>query len=274
MRDEFRSMPGRLHPALVWVTMGLLAGIITPPPAAGHAFGSFSISVFSQLTVAEHEVRVRWVVDMAELPAGVIVDLIDADGDGMATPTERAAYLDFWIPSVIESLELRVDGVDLLLEAVTHELSFPLDEGGSPALRLVADLEAPLPPMDEVDIHQAIYRDRNYVEYVGWREVAVTAADGVNLIESSVAAEGRTQELTVYPADLGMSVPSSEAQFTFSLAAADSGDGSPAASGRNLASTDPSVKMWPTGVLALLVVLLLGVAVAFSGRSVAARRRR
>ena len=142
-------MPGRLRRALLWVTMGFLTASITPPAAAGHAFGSFSISVFSQLTIADSQVRVRWVVDMAELPAGAIVELIDTDGNGVATPAERAAYLDFWIPSVLENLELRVDEVDLLLEPVSHELSFPLGEGGEPGLRLVVDLEAPLPPTDE-----------------------------------------------------------------------------------------------------------------------------
>jgi hypothetical protein len=254
--------------------MGCLVGKVTPPVAAGHAFGSFSISVFSQITVAEQEVRVRWVVDMAELPAGVVVDLIDTDGDGAATPTERAAYLALWIQSVLAQLELRVDGVGLPLEAVAHELSFPVGEDGAPALRPVADLVAPLPASGEVDVHQATYRDTNYTDYIGWREVAVSAAEGVSLVESSVPEKGRTKELTVYPADLGMSVPSSDAQFTFSLSAEGSSPGSPAESRRVQAPAGPSFKIWPTDVLAVLAVLLLGLAAVVSGRSAAARRRR
>jgi hypothetical protein len=252
-----------------------LVGLVTPAAAAGHAFGSFSISVFSQLTVAADDVRVRWVVDMAELPAGVIVDLIDADDDGVASEAEETAYLALWIPSVLENLDLRVDGADLSLELESHELSFPIGEDGAPYLRLVADLVAPLPAPDGADIHEASYRDTNYTEYIGWREVAVAPAEGVSLIESSVAVEGRTEELTIYPADLGVSVPTSEARFTFSLAAADaSAAGSPGASGRDPAPAGPSFQLWPTGVLAVLVVVLLGVAVVFLDRSAPRGRRR
>jgi hypothetical protein len=249
--------------------------LATPAAAAGHAFGSFSISVFSQLTVAADEVRVRWVVDMAELPAGVIVDLIDTDGDGVASDAEETAYLSLWIPSVLENLELRVDGADLPLHLESHELSFPIGEGGAPYLRLVADLVAPLPAPGGVDIHEASYRDANYTEYIGWREVAVAPAEGVSLIETSVAVEGRTEELTIYPADLGVSVPTSEARFTFSIvAAAASAAGSPAASGQDPAPAGPSFQIWPTGVLAVLVVVLLGVAVVFLDRSAPRGRRR
>lgn len=271
MRKPFRSIRGRAGPGLLAATLACLAGMVMPLPAAGHAFGAFSISVASQLTVAEDEVRVRWVVDMAELPAGVIVDLIDTDADGEASPTETADYLVLWIPSVLENLELRVDGADLTLQAVAHELSFPLDEGGRPALRLVADLVAPLPASAPAGVHEATYLDANYTDYIGWREVAVAAAEGVRLVDSTVALEGRTKELTVYPADLGMSVPSSEAEFTFALASADE---SSAGSPRDPAADGPSFTIWPTGVLAVLAMVLLGVVAVWSDRTTPARRRR
>ena len=275
MREPRRSMLGRARSGLLALALGALVATVAPSAAAGHAFGSFSISVFSQLTVAAEEVRVRWVVDMAELPAGVIVDLIDTDGDGVASEVEQTAYLAVWIPSVLENLDLRVDGADLSLELESHELSFPIGEGGAPYLRLVADLVAPLPAPHAAEVHEATYRDANYTEYIGWREVAVAPAEGVSLIDSSVAEEGRTQELTVYPADLGVSVPTSEARFTFALAAADpSAAGSPAALGQDPAPAGPSFQIWPTGVLAVLVVVLLGVAFVFLDRSATRGRRR
>jgi hypothetical protein len=275
MLDRSPSIRERARDALLAATLACLLGTATPPLAAGHAFGSFSISVSSQITVAEHEVRVRWVVDMAELPAGVVVDLIDTDGDGIATPAERDAYLALWIPSVLENLDLRVDGADLALEAVTHELSFPVGEGGALSLRLVADLVAPLAEPRPGEVHEATYRDTNYTDYLGWREVAVSAADGVTLVDSSVPVQGRTKELTVYPADLGMSVPSSVAQFKFSVAAdAASGPGSPSPSERDLAPAEPSFRLWPTGALAILVVVLLGVGMVALERSSPPRRRR
>jgi hypothetical protein len=275
MGNAFRSILGDARPALLAAAVGFLVGAATPPMAAGHAFGSFSISVFSQLTVADRQVRIRWVVDMAELPAGVVVELIDTDSDGVTTEIERTAYVNVWISSVLQNLELQVDGVDLPLEVVSSELSFPLGEGGSPSLRVVADLVARLAPLHAADVHEATYRDTNYIEYIGWREVAVAVAEGVRLIESSVPLEGRTQELTVYPADLGMSVPSSEAQFTFSLAAPASASPGSSISGQGLESAAPSFKWWPTGVLAVLVVVgVLGLAAVTSDRPAPRGRRR
>jgi hypothetical protein len=263
-----RCMPARTGRALWAAAMAFPLMIITPPLTAGHAFGSFSVSVFSQITVAEREVRVRWVLDMAELPAGAIVKLMDTDADGVLTPTEEAAYLDIWISSVLEALELQVDAEDLFFKVVSRDLSFPIGEGGSPALRLVMDMSTQLPLIETTIVHQATYRDTNYIEYIGWREVAVGADEGVRLIDSSVPVEGRTQELTIYPPDLGMGVPTSEAHFTFSIATPD------ASSGADSPSADASFKLWPTGVLAILVVLLLGLLAVILDRSAPTTRRR
>jgi hypothetical protein len=263
-----RRIPGRIGRVLCAAAMAFPLMLTMPQLTAGHAFGSFSVSVFSQITVAEREVRVRWVLDMAELPTEAIVKLMDTDADGVVTPIEEDAYLDIWISSVLAALELQVDGEDLLFEVLNRDLSFPIGEAGAPALRLVVDMSTQLPPVETTAARQATYRDTNYIEYIGWREVAVDAAEGVRLIESSVPLEGRTQELTIYPADLGMTVPTSEARFTFSVAAPDP------SSEPDSSSADASFKIWPTGVLAIAVVLLLGLLAVILDRSAPRTRRR
>jgi len=248
-------------------------GLLTPAPAAAHAFGPFSISVYSRLVVSEDQIQIRWVLDMAEIPATATVELIDTNADGTVTEREKDAYFDLWVGSVLGQIHLVVDGQDLSKEIVGRELTLPEGEGGSPALRLEMDLVAEVP--SDGNSHSASYRDSNYVDYVGWREVAVAPGNGAQLIESSAPLEGRTSELTVYPADLGRRVPTSEAEFVFAAAAvapsvpADQ----PAPPGQREPEPSGGFQIWPTGVLAALAVIgLAGVMLAANRPSTRARR--
>jgi hypothetical protein len=248
-------------------------GLASPARAEAHAFGPFSISVYSRLVVTEDEIQIRWVLDMAEIPATATVELIDTNADGTVTEREKGAYFDLWVGSVLEQIELVVDGRSLSKEIVGRELTLPAGEGGSPALRLEMDLVAEVP--GDSASHEASYRDTNYKDYIGWREVAVAPGPGTQLVESSAPLEGRTNELTVYPADLGVSVPTSEATFVFAAA-----DANPSlAAGPVTASDAPAApggfQLWPTGVLAaLLVAGLAALMYAANAEPPAARPRR
>ena len=80
----------RRHVAAVFlVLVPVLAA--SAATARAHDFGSLSINVYSRLTLEASQVRVRWVLDMAEIPAGAIVSLIDQDGDGTASAEEQDA---------------------------------------------------------------------------------------------------------------------------------------------------------------------------------------
>ena len=238
--------------------------VVFPAGAEAHAFGPFSISVYSRLVVSDDQIEVRWVLDMAEIPATATVELIDTNADGTVTEPEKDAYFDLWVGSVLDQIQLVVDGENLSKEIVGRVLTLPDSEGGVPALRLEMDLLAVVPGASTS--HSASYRDSNYVDYVGWREVAVAPGSGAQFVESSAPLEGRTNELTVYPADLGQSVPTSEATFAFADAAAvpsavTGPDGSP---GQPAAST--GFQLWPTGVLAALLVLGLAGLMLFANR--------
>jgi hypothetical protein len=268
--------------ATLAVGVAWLLAMASAPPASAHAFGPFSISVYSGLVVGADEIRIRWVMDMAETAATATVELIDADANGDVTEEERNAYFDVWVTSLLDGIRLTVDGLPLSKTVSFRELTLPSGEGGSPALRLVMDLTAELPAGQSRDIHEASYRDTNYVDYVGWREVAVAAGAGARLITSSAPTQGRTNELTLYPADLGRSVPLSEAEFTFGAApAADStGDltaaGDPAAgdASRSDGAAGSSFTIWPTGVLAILAVSALAALMIAANRHDPERPRR
>jgi nickel/cobalt exporter len=248
-------------------------GLLAPSPAAAHAFGPFSISVYSRLVVTKDQIEIRWVLDMAEIPSTATVELIDANADGTVTAREKGEYFDLWVGSVLGQIELVVDGQDLPKEIVGRELTLPEGEGGSPYLRVEMDLVAEVP--GEGASHSATYRDSNYIDYVGWREVAVAPGNGAQLIESSAPLEGRTNELTVYPADLGRSVPTSEAEFVFAAAglAPSVPAGQPVLPGQPEPEPSGGFQIWPTGVLAALAVIGLAAIMLAANRPSARPRR-
>jgi hypothetical protein len=241
-------------------------GLARPVPVVAHPFGPFSISVYSGLTVHQDHIDIRWVLDMAETAAVATLELIDSNSNGHVTEEEKAEYFDLWVGSILGGITLMVDEQELLPKVIDRELTLPTGEGGVPAVRLVIDLSAEL--VMGVSPHAARYQDTNYTQYPGWREVSVAAGQGVTLLSSTAPVEGRTKELTVYPPTLGLGVPTSEAEFSF------------AALGVGLTSPDaqPSVPdggdaptgfaVWPTGILAGVVVL------AFVGLLVVVNRPR
>lgn len=243
--------------ALVAVALAVVA----PSPVAGHPLGGFSISVYSRLVVDEDAIRVRWVLDMAEIAAATVIELIDTNADGEVSANEERAYFEPWVSTVLDRIDLRVDGADLVKVVGFHELTLPGGEAGVPYLRVVMDLSAALPTIEAGATYRAEYRDRNYTDYLGWREVVVRAGQGVELVASSVPADDRTDELRNYPSDLWAAPPNSVATFTVRRAQPQGASEEPQASG-----TPSGVTAWPAGVLAILLVALLLMAMSWVDR--------
>jgi nickel/cobalt transporter (NicO) family protein len=223
--------------------------------------GTFSISVYSRLEVGVDEIQLRWVMDMAEAPSAATVKLIDADGSGSVSEAEKNEYFQLWSISIVDAIDLSVDGRDLPLQVTAYDLALPSGEGGSPALRVTMDLTAELPPRRQGRDLVAHYRDMNYTDYIGWREVVVRAGEGVALLDSSAPTEDRTNELRTYPSDLWATPPNSEATFTIHLfdPAASAAPATGSASGTSGTPPQPvsGFQVWPTGVLAALVIGLI-----------------
>ncbi|MEX0710436.1 MAG: hypothetical protein WD116_04450 [Chloroflexota bacterium] len=238
-------------------------------PAAGHPLGGFSISVYSRLVVDDEQIRVRWVLDMAEIAAVTVIELIDTNADGEVSADEKVAYLEPWVSTVLDRIDLQVDGAELAKVLGFHELTLEDGEAGAPYLRVVMDLSATLPPVEDGASYQAQYRDRNYADYIGWREVVVSAGQGVELVDSSVPSEDRTDELRTYPSDLWAVPPNSVATFTVRRGQA------PGASSEHATGGPASgVTAWPVGVLAILLVAVLLTAISLADRGDPAPRAR
>ena len=196
----------------VVAVVALLAWVGWPRGAGAHPLGNFTINHYTALTVRAGAVDVRYILDMAEIPAYQELQTIRPDGSTDLTPAERSAYLQRRVADLLPGLALTVDGTPLALTATGEELSFPPGAGGLPTLRLVLDFTAAL-PAGSGTLH---YQDATYAGRPGWREIIANGGAGMGLEGSSVPATDRSHALTVYPQDLISSPPQvSEATFRF-----------------------------------------------------------
>jgi len=181
-----------------------------PAVAAAHPLGNFTVNRYAALRVEARMLSVRYVVDMAEIPAYQEIAALDRNRNGALDPEERDAYLGRAPGELARELALTVDGTAVPLAPRAQSLELPAGAGGLPTLRLEVFLTAPLPE------HPGAleFRDRNFAGRAGWREVVADAGEGLALADSSVPRVDRSQALRAYPADLLQSPPQvSEARF-------------------------------------------------------------
>ncbi|MBC7932544.1 MAG: hypothetical protein H7Z38_18450, partial [Rubrivivax sp.] len=111
-----------------------------------HPLGNFTVNNFARVRIEAEGVRVRYVVDMAEIPAFQESQAMDADRDGNVSNAESAAYLDALAQRLAEGLVLTGDGgARIPLRIVAKALSMPKGEGGLPTLRIECDFQGIIP---------------------------------------------------------------------------------------------------------------------------------
>jgi nickel/cobalt exporter len=187
-----------------------------PAPAEAHPLGNFTVSRYSRLEIYSDAVRIRYILDMAEIPAFQELPEIDTNGDDDLTSSENQAYLDRQSQELIENLSIAANGSELEPTILASEISYPEGQGGLSTLRISLLLHAAVSG-DNVDM---AYTDDNYADRIGWKEVVVRPSQGVTLSTSSAATDDISAELTSYPSDL-LSSPLDIASATFSFAPGD-----------------------------------------------------
>jgi nickel/cobalt exporter len=187
-----------------WLLPTLIALLLvvarTPARAEAHPLGNFTVNQYSRLEVGRDTVRVRYIVDMAEIPTFQERQAMDGDGDGQVSDAESAAYLARQSPALLAGLRLAVNDAPAALRVADQRLSFPEGQGGLLTLRMEFDLTAATAGATQpiaID-----YRDDNFAERIGWREIVVRPGDGVALSDSNTPAQDQSNELRSYPQDM------------------------------------------------------------------------
>jgi nickel/cobalt exporter len=147
-----------------------LAALALPVAASAHPLGNFTVNRFSRIEVAGPRVYVRYVLDLAEIP------------------TFQAGKIDaqLFARRIARGAQLTVNGRRVRLVPAESALAHPAGAGGLKTTRFEAVLRGPaLTGRSEIE-----YRDTNYANRIGWKEVLVGSAPS------------RSRELRAYPKDL------------------------------------------------------------------------
>src|SRR5262249_52442532 len=155
--------------------IGLILGLIllTGSQLYAHPLGNFAICHYSGLTVEEDRIVVKYIIDMAEIPAFQEMSEIDTDQNKEISPAERRAYLSRKVESLKKGLSLRVDDRPLALTTLNSQLEFPPGAGGLSTLKLTLTLQASLKTVGAGPSHRVAYEDTNYPERLGWKEIII-----------------------------------------------------------------------------------------------------
>lgn len=254
-------------------TLAALALAATAGIASAHPLGNYTVNRAVGVQLGATEVTVRYVIDMAEIPAFSELQSIDRDGNGLTDAAELATYATATCATVRTSLDVEIDASALTVEPQGQpQLSFPPGAGGLSTLRLVCAFHANVPHGDGP---QTIgVSDRTDDGHVGWREVTISPASGVVIETSDVPSISPSAELTSYPIDALQTPPdvrSGTARFhrTDGAPVTPTGE-SPATPTQRPTANDPlaslvGADLTPAAAFgALLLAILLGAAHAVS----------
>src|SRR5947209_6140563 len=134
-------------------------------PAAAHPLGNFTVNHLSRITVARDAVQVRYVLDLAEIPAFALDRSLDPRGT--PSPTALAAWADAHARSVAPQLRLVVDGRPVALTPNASSVRPRPGAGGLPTLYFSATFSVPVAP----GAHRIAYRDDTEPGRLGWKDV-------------------------------------------------------------------------------------------------------
>ncbi len=185
----------------------LCAAGVAVNPATAHPLGNFTINHFARLEPDASGIRVRYVLDMAEIPTFQESQRIDEDSDGKLSLAELDRYAERTAAQLASNLTLRDDGTSVMLHVVSKSAAVRDSGSGLPTLRLVCDFACDWPTAAAANRgagahHQLTYADNNSPERIGWREIVVRPAPGLAVFDSTAYGSPVTNELLAYPQDM------------------------------------------------------------------------
>ena len=236
-------------------------------PAAAHPLGNATANRAVAVTVLPDELRITYVLDLAEIPAYAAMLDMDVDTDGRQSAAEQASWAAAECDRAAAALELTVDDLPMPIGARDNpQLTFPPGVGGLETLRLECSFTAPMTPTSEVQTLSVT--DTTEDGRRGWREITIDGGDGILLAASDVPAMSPSNLLTAYPNDLLQSpVEVSAGHATFRPDASGSDATAPGTSGgaavpTATAAADPLADLLAGPDTPMAWLLALGLAAA------------
>jgi nickel/cobalt exporter len=172
------------------VLVALLAALLAPATAFAHPLGNFTVNRYSRVEASGDRLYVLYVLDMAEIPTYQERQKI----------TDERAYARTQAARIGAGLRLAVDGRAVALRPRSWTIAFPPGVAGLETMRLQAVYASE--PLAQDGTLRLSYRDTNFTDRIGWKEIVFRARDGARVVTSSVPASSVSRETLAYPQDL------------------------------------------------------------------------
>jgi nickel/cobalt exporter len=182
--------------------------------ASAHPLGNFSVNQYSRLETGKSEIKIRQILDLAEIPTLQASNEIDADKNGSMSQDELNSYAERITPQFLANLFLSVNNQLLELRAADKNIFLKEGAGGLSTMRIEWNLTADLPGAENVN--QVKFENKNYADRIGWKEIVVARQNGINVFDSTAMGSGATDEIKSYPQDtLEAPLHETSAEFSF-----------------------------------------------------------
>jgi len=197
--------------------LALLLWLVAGPVVLAHPMGNFSINHYSAISISQKEVNVYYIIDLAEIPTFQEMPNLDRDGNQDISEKEGQDFSRQKAIEFVKQLSLEQNGQRLELKLKDNTLTVLPGAGGLPTLLVKANYYALV--NGQVDAASAIsYRDDNFPERIGWKEIVLRRNPDVRILQSSVSSKDRSKQLTEYPQDPTLSPPQElTARIKFSI---------------------------------------------------------
>lgn len=179
----------RMGRALLAALVGTAAALLVPLAASAHPLGNFTVNHATAVTLDGDQLRVRHVVDYAEIPAFQERQAMGNDG---------AAWLQRRAQSVRDAVQVSVDGAAVQLAIADRSMAFLPGQAGLQTLRVEVLLTA---AVGAGATHSIAVHDGDDPGRIGWREITVAAQHGAGIESSDVPAMSPSNLLRTYPQD-------------------------------------------------------------------------
>jgi nickel/cobalt transporter (NicO) family protein len=196
----------------------LITLLILAISANAHPLGNFTINQYSRLEVEKSQIKIRQILDIAEIPAFQLKSEIDADQNGEFSDAELNAYAAKITTQFLSNLSLNVNNQPLELRAESKNASLKNGEGNLPTIKIEWNLVGDL--VNTNAVNQVNFENKNYGERIGWNEIVVNQINNIKVFNSTAFGSGITDELKAYPQE-NLNAPLAERKAAFSFTASD-----------------------------------------------------
>ena len=136
-------------------------------PATAHPLGNFTINHLAKVSSDRGTLRVRYILDIAEIPSFQIMHA--QSGDWTQAAMQQWAQNE--IAVVRSGLRVSIDGAPQTLESHSARASLRPGAGGLPIIRWVGEFTMPVTggAAHRVSVQDSVYSDRR----IGWKDIIV-----------------------------------------------------------------------------------------------------